>query len=1063
MANKSFLTIIGVLAFVPAFADVATVTPVIEAPWQPFGVPMESSRMFRGAQPRNTPEAQKPVFTPDWTCSFDTQEEFDWFTVIDGNNDREEEQYAIRGVWQWRQDARCAFYNYHYINKKDKVDDWLVTPGTYLKAGRQYVLKYSSTNRSNFYDDKMEVKIGTAPTAEGMGRVLIDEASLKSDWWEDHSVPFTVDADGVYYIGFHLIWSGDASLDYIDNVSVSGVMNAKAPANVGDLRVTPEADGSVKAVIKFTLPTKTVDGGPLSSLSGVKIRDGYFDLADIKDVAPGQEVTYTVENLTEARMYNFNVVAYNDIDEGMVNSKDVYVGLDIPKTPDMVDLREKGDRLTLTCEPFVAEHDGVFFPEDVTFNAYTIVRDQYGNPAVGELVGSAKGVNKIEIMGDTEDGDQHQLALVTNVENSAGASLNYCMTNSVITGTPYEVPFEDKFTGGTSEYFWSNSVVAKGWGNTGVYATYKDGYDPDLGCMIFSAVNKGDFVGLMSGKICLAGTVDPKLSFVLDKLAPTDGTFTVEVMTPDGRLETLDEFSITQLEKNVWTARVYDISKWRKERYICVGLSYQPAVSNSNNQIYLDNFYAGDLVPTDLAVDMTLPRGAERGGKAMVNLRIQNFGAEPANGYKVRIYADDEQVYESEEVPEIAGRGDIMLNFPYTVPLLSNAEYINLKATVEVDGDADADNNGCGGTLMVTEPDLATASNLRAAESGNDIILEWDAAGDLAPKTDNFESYKPWNYIYQSGTPNYNPGDWTLVDVDGGTSMGFIDGYRYGAQNQLVAYTVFNPYNFDGYGRSLFTILNEQMAEPFIPRSGDQYFASVFSADVEYVDGEYVGTVKDADNWAISPELNGKAQTITFWVNNYCGMTSNGQKIDHAETFQVLYSTTDTDIDSFTAIGDDRKADGGKWQKVTVDLPEGTKYFAIRHCSKYDAPSGTPFIFMVDDVTYCVDNKPVSSYNVYRDGSKVATTSAQTTAWTDTDVPEGEHLYQVTVSYEDGTESPAVSVSMEHSGIDSVSDGFVEPVDVYTATGILVRRAATTLEGLPAGVYVAGGRKVIVK
>lgn len=37
------------------------------------------------------------------------------------------------------------------------------------------------------------------------------------------------------------------------------------------------------------------------------------------------------------------------------------------------------------------------------------------------------------------------------------------------------------------------------------------------------------------------------------------------------------------------------------------------------------------------------------------------------------------------------------------------------------------------------------------------------------------------------------------------------------------------------------------------------------------------------------------------------------------------------------------------------------------------------------------------------------------------------------------------------------------PMDVYSITGVRVRTAASTLEGLPAGIYIVGGRKVLVK
>ena len=39
----------------------------------------------------------------------------------------------------------------------------------------------------------------------------------------------------------------------------------------------------------------------------------------------------------------------------------------------------------------------------------------------------------------------------------------------------------------------------------------------------------------------------------------------------------------------------------------------------------------------------------------------------------------------------------------------------------------------------------------------------------------------------------------------------------------------------------------------------------------------------------------------------------------------------------------------------------------------------------------------------------------------------------------------------------------VQPADVYTVTGLLLRRNATTLEGLSKGVYVVNGKKIIVK
>lgn len=43
------------------------------------------------------------------------------------------------------------------------------------------------------------------------------------------------------------------------------------------------------------------------------------------------------------------------------------------------------------------------------------------------------------------------------------------------------------------------------------------------------------------------------------------------------------------------------------------------------------------------------------------------------------------------------------------------------------------------------------------------------------------------------------------------------------------------------------------------------------------------------------------------------------------------------------------------------------------------------------------------------------------------------------------------------------TSGWTVPVDIYSLTGVLIRRQATSTNGLPAGVYVVNGRKMVVK
>lgn len=108
------------------------------------------------------------------------------------------------------------------------------------------------------------------------------------------------------------------------------------------------------------------------------------------------------------------------------------------------------------------------------------------------------------------------------------------------------------------------------------------------------------------------------------------------------------------------------------------------------------------------------------------------------------------------------------------------------------------------------------------------------------------------------------------------------------------------------------------------------------------------------DDWAISPELSGNAQTITFWASSL--------DPEFLETFQVLYSSTNKETASFTQIGEDYNTTG--WKEYSVELPAGAKYFAIR-CITWD--SG---MFMIDDVTYEGVATAIQNVNAQTAGAK---------------------------------------------------------------------------------------------
>ena len=224
------------------------------------------------------------------------------------------------------------------------------------------------------------------------------------------------------------------------------------------------------------------------------------------------------------------------------------------------------------------------------------------------------------------------------------------------------------------------------------------------------------------------------------------------------------------------------------------------------------------------------------------------------------------------------------------------------------------------------------------------------------------------------------------------------------------------------------------------PHSGNQLLLSTCVSDGD--------PIPATDHWLISPELMGNGQDISFYARVITP--------DYGyESFEVLYSTTDDDIDSFVSL-EEIWLDATDWTEYTFTLPEGAKYFAIRHTAQ------DIFGLMLDDLTFERGVSAPVGYNVYVDGVWVGSTSATTYEMPATGLSSGNHTIAVTAVYEGGKESaPARATVGITSGISEITtDG--QPVDVYTIDGRLVRRQATSLDGLK-GTYLIGNKVVHIK
>ena len=159
-------------------------------------------------------------------------------------------------------------------------------------------------------------------------------------------------------------------------------------------------------------------------------------------------------------------------------------------------------------------------------------------------------------------------------------------------------------------------------------------------------------------------------------------------------------------------------------------------------------------------------------------------------------------------------------------------------------------------------------------------------------------------------------------------------------------WTIYDSTGARVYGPQYTTWTNKNEPQAWMP------FNSTTVTSAPAHNGEYymesicpIASAGAANSWLVSPVLSGNAQTIKFWARIFSSSYT-------PETFEVLYSTTDIDrtdfansVSSFT-VAQSLSSSTTTWTEYSVDLPEGAKYFAIRHTSN------DKYGLMVDDVTY---------------------------------------------------------------------------------------------------------------
>lgn len=840
--------------------------------------------------------------TPPCTVSYGNSDHFSRCTLIDGNND---------GKTWYRSQFGYA------VNESSPADDWIITEGINIQAGKRYKVTVGMGARNGmFYPSICQVTMGTAATVEAQTTQIGEINYNTLDNFLTFSFLVSVTESNIYYIGIHDISTSNWETR-LTSLNIEEEAAFVAPDAVTDLQAVPGEEGALVATLTFRAPTHDVNGSDLAGIDQIEIKRGREIVGYVDAPAPGSLCTFVDETAKQGNN-NYTVTAINaEGGRGVEATVSVWCGEDVPGMVRNLQLTAEGNVVRLSWEaPLRGLNGGYINPDNLD---YLILETYYGN-----VIATVHGQTWYEWTYDPEDPEQYTIDFAVAARNVAGTPEEAMVSNSVLLGRPYELPLREGFDHGYLSHVWFAYGQAE-WEPS--ESSNGNGY-----CRYYSSSN--EWGRLVSGKISLAGAADPRLHFKLLGYGEAD-RFSVEVVDDFNSTDyhRLASFRLDTLPDRQYADIDISLAEFASLPYIHLVFCGEGTHSDAN--IVIDEIEVFDAKAHDLALtEMNVDRDEVTVGKteAEVTVTIVNHGtaALTAADYSLDFYAGD-RLFASLPGVDIAYYGTATFQANYA-PLVNDADRTMLRVVIRYAADQYlADNESEEVMVYVFKPELPTVTDLAGTCHGTDLTLTWsqpDLSGTpVRTVTDDFEQYRPFLIN--------NFGDWTLTDVDQ-LPVTTTQWLYYPDQYEPMAWDIFNTDMITYYGRPLDT---------HWPAHSGVQFAMCMGA-----------VYGDNDDWMITPELSGLAQTVKFWAR------SSSEEDGH-EMMRLYYSTTGTATTDFVALHDDIIYVPSDWTEYSLDLPASARYFAIR-CVSHNR-----LALQVDDFTYEECAHPLEAqllgYNVY--------------------------------------------------------------------------------------------------
>ncbi len=896
-------------------------------------------------------------FAIPFTVGFDSEADFELWRLFD-----------LNGNTTWVYDPKEEAVSYSYGTEVEREgDDWLISPRFSLSKGVTYALLFSAKSRQARYTENFRFCLGTADNPDAMTRVLADRPGYdNAAGYRDERVLFTVDADGIYYLGLHCYSPAHNWTLYVDNIGIMEV-SAQVPAPVEALAVTPGAQGAQEATVTMTAPAAYASGDEMTSPVNVALyrNDSATPCKSWNAVEPGAGLSWTDTSFASAGTVTYRAVASNSHGAGEACEASAFVGVDLPGPVENLTLTEGADgAVTLSWDaPAGGANGGWFDPSGLTYRVMRSID-------VAEL---ADGLAATSFTDRTISLDRQELCyyLVWPV-TADGRRGTYANTPlNVVLGPALRVPVSETFAGADmSLYPWTDesdgSVRLWTLENSGINPPCAD-QNGDRGlAMCIATANTAGLTGyFLSPKISLDGVDEPELSFWFYHSASPGSapavseTLTVEVAADHGEYKALPGAVMARDNGTAgWSRYAFSLAEYSGAGFIRLRFAGKSAGVQS---MYIDNIAVGPRRHND--VELTSASGPGRiasGIEASYEVIVSNLGAADADVLLSASFAG------VAVAPQVAVTVPAAATATVEVPAVIDAPGSGqLLFEVTCDGDENLANNTLGRRVEAVEPVRPVPADLSARADGLDVILDWTAPQHNPAVTDDVESYTDFAID--------GIGDYLMVDRDWSMTYSVNNGVDYPFMSDPKSFQVLNA------ARLGIDVWSEGQ-----PHSGNRFFGSISAMN---------GVT---DDWMISPLLNGAEQTIAFWAKS---MTTDGVA---PERMRVFYSTGSVDPQDFVAVHQGEYVElPDMWTLYRFVLPAGARRFAI-NCVSHDS-----FVMMVDDLSFndlTVLPDAVCGYELLRDGEVVAATEVPSAI--DRLEGYGTYTYAVRARFGEGDDAP---------------------------------------------------------